>query len=357
MDWDFYDTLKISKMSFSTDIKRAYKRCVAGYNPNSAYIDNAIQDQFRKATIAYYVLSNPEFRKTYDIGGYDGLRNDGIYVLTLDCMKIYNTIFQPIIQSIDIQPVDEFETSNIINIDTTIPLKTVYIGEYRDIHIGRKSICDKCKGTGSDDCIMRACKKCQGRRVLPYIVNEKTIVKKCELCNGIGVNLRNKCTKCDGTRTMLEDYCTTITIPVGVSDGEKIVVAKQGNIVFGNNARDDIIITVNYETNLIYQTKKKCVREINEMHELDLYCVKSITLATSLCRKAINIELLNGDNKEIRLDNIIKPNDIISIENAGLPLRNNPNKCGKLYIVFQIIYPTRIPDDKIDLLYDILSNA
>lgn len=351
MDWDFYDILKISKMSFDTDIKRAYKRCVAGYNTTQSS-EPIIYDKFRKATIAYHVLSNPEYRKTYDLYGYEGLKNNGVYVMTIDFMKIYNTVFQQIIQ--EVQQVDDGEVSNIINMEVIIPLNVVYVGEYKTVVVHRKSICNKCHGTGADDCIMRACKKCQGRGRIPDKSDGKPIIKRCDMCNGIGVNLKNRCIICDGKRTTLEDYSVTFMIPVGVSNGEEFIIKNQGNIMIGNNARDNIVLTVKYADNSTFRTMKQCPN-ITDMCIRDLCVMKTISLASSMCNKTIYVELLNGMKKEIKLDHIIKQNDIITIDNAGLPEHGNPTKCGKLFIVFQISYPKRVPDDKIDTLYELLN--
>jgi molecular chaperone DnaJ len=202
---------------------------------------------------------------------------------------------------------------------------------------------------------MRACRKCQGRGRIPDKIDGKPVIRRCDMCNGNGVNLKNKCKVCDGSRTAFEEHNVTFMIPVGVTDGEEFIVKNQGNIIIGNNTRDNVVFTVRYDNDSIFKTNKQCPNIVG-MESRDLCVAKSISLASSLCNKPVNVELLNGDKRELCIDHIIKPNDIVIIENAGLPEHGNPTKCGRLFIVFKIAYPKCIPNDKVNTLFELLNS-
>lgn len=358
---NFYDILNIQKDAMNNDIKKAYKRQILKYNPKCQLNDEEL-DMFRRIIIAYHILSNHEYRKIYDMYGYDGLIQNGIYVLDLDCKKIYDDMFQNSLFTVDTTQIEKIEQTNIITVVNEIPLKILYTGKYEKVNILRKSLCSKCCGTGSDDGILRVCRKCQGRRVLVTIVDGKHTIRKCEYCDGFGINNKiHVCKTCNGERTELEQYCVEYLIPVGVHDDEIISVNNCGNINIGNNTRDVVNIHIKYQSNPVYSTKKNynrdtstqnipsCDVNLQNMTDTDLFMMLQINLVDSLCKRKIPILLPDNTVMDYCPNNIIKPNDIRIIDNAGLPTRNNKNIKGKLYVCFQIIYPTKIMDDKIDL--------
>jgi DnaJ-class molecular chaperone len=356
---NFYDILKIQKDALDNDIKKAYKRQILKYNPRCQTSDEE-QDMFRRIIIAYYILSNHEYRKIYDVSGYDGLIQNGVYVLDLDYKKIYDDMFQNSLFTVDTSHIEKIEQTNIITVINEIPLKIIYSGKYEKVNIMRKSLCSKCSGTGSDDGVLRVCRKCQGRRVLVTIIDGKHEIRKCEYCNGFGINNKiHVCKSCNGERTELEQYCVEYMIPVGVSDDEIISVSDCGNINIGNNTRDIVNIHIKYVPDKTYLTKKTfndCQNlitcdmiDLQNMTNNDIFTILPINLIDALCKRKISITMPDNNVVDYIPNNIIKPNDIHIIDNAGLPTRNNKNIRGKLYIIFQIVYPTKIVDDKIEL--------
>lgn len=380
---DFYDILKIQKDAMDNDIKKAYKRQILKYNPRYQLCDDEY-DMFRRIIIAYYILSNQEYRKIYDLRGYDGLLQSGIYVLDLDCKKIYDDMFQNSLFTVDTSHIEKIEQTNIITVVNEIPLKIIYSGKYEKVNIMRKSLCSKCHGTGSDDGILRACRKCQGRRILVTIIEGKHEIRKCEYCNGFGINSKiHVCKSCNGERTELEQYCVEYLIPVGVSDDEIISVNNCGNINIGNNIRDVVNIHIKYAPDQTYLTKKtfndgrnitlrdrltngepiardsvsRDTIDLQNMTNNDIFMTLQINLVDALCKRKISITMPDNNVIDYVPNNIIKPNDIHIIDNAGLPTRNNKNIRGKLYVIFQIIYPTKIMDDKIESFTSIFAQC
>ena len=365
MEVDYYDILNISKCSLDIDIKRAYNKMMIKYNPNQMMIEEQ-ESLFRKQTIAYYVLSNNKTRRIYDFKGYEGLLMNDIYVYDLDCKKIYNEVFQKQPLQVDTKRIGELEKNNIINVMQEIPLSVIYAGKYAKANIDRKSLCDVCLGTGSDDKKMRVCRKCQGRRVLISVKEGKRVIDECGYCNGLGINNGiNKCKNCDGMRTILEHHIVDYLIPIGVLNNEIIVVQGQGNINIGSNTRELVNIQIKFLEDENYQTNEQC-NLIPEMTNLDLVIKYKVSLADALgqfllcknnelCINPLMIKRPDGIEENIIVDNIIKPNDIHMIENAGLPIRNNKEKRGKIYVIFDVIFPTKIANDRIEELYQILN--
>lgn len=72
---DYYDILGIKKNASADDVKNAYRKLALKYHPDKATPENKMnhEEQFKKISDAYSVLSDPEKRKKYDMFGKDGV--------------------------------------------------------------------------------------------------------------------------------------------------------------------------------------------------------------------------------------------------------------------------------------------
>lgn len=71
---DYYAVLGVSKDASDEEIKKAYRRMAMKYHPDHAKGDQKAEDQFKKISEAYAVLSDKEKRRQYDRFGSEGFR-------------------------------------------------------------------------------------------------------------------------------------------------------------------------------------------------------------------------------------------------------------------------------------------
>jgi curved DNA-binding protein len=67
---DFYETLGVPRTASQDEIQRAYRRLARTYHPDVNH-DPGAEDRFRDVSEAYDVLSNPQTRRRYDAFGAD----------------------------------------------------------------------------------------------------------------------------------------------------------------------------------------------------------------------------------------------------------------------------------------------
>ena len=65
---DYYAALGVARDATPEDIKRAYRKLARELHPD-VNPDPATQERFKEVTGAYEVLSDPEKRQMYDLGG------------------------------------------------------------------------------------------------------------------------------------------------------------------------------------------------------------------------------------------------------------------------------------------------
>ena len=71
---DYYTLLGIDRQASEEQIKKAYRKMAMKYHPDRNKDNPKAEDQFKKISEAYAVLSNAEKRKQYDRFGADGFR-------------------------------------------------------------------------------------------------------------------------------------------------------------------------------------------------------------------------------------------------------------------------------------------
>jgi len=66
---DFYEVLGVGRRADPEEIKKAYRSLALKYHPDKNKGDKAAEARFKEISEAYAVLSDPEKRKRYDLGG------------------------------------------------------------------------------------------------------------------------------------------------------------------------------------------------------------------------------------------------------------------------------------------------
>src|SRR5258707_5731747 len=66
---DYYAVLGVRRDANAEEIKKAYRRLARELHPD-VNPDPVTQERFKEITQAYEVLSDPEKRQMYDLGGY-----------------------------------------------------------------------------------------------------------------------------------------------------------------------------------------------------------------------------------------------------------------------------------------------
>ena len=66
---DFYSVLGVSKKASQDEIKKAHRKLVRQYHPDTNPDDKAAEERFKEIQQAYDTLGDPDKRKAYDSGG------------------------------------------------------------------------------------------------------------------------------------------------------------------------------------------------------------------------------------------------------------------------------------------------
>ena len=104
LETEYYDLLGLAPSSSQDDIKRAYRRLAIKHHPDKNLHDPTASERFKKISIAYQTLSDPELRRRYNELGAKAGTPEGGYV---DPEQVFSALFGgekfvPIIGSISL---------------------------------------------------------------------------------------------------------------------------------------------------------------------------------------------------------------------------------------------------------------
>lgn len=324
---DYYDILGINKKATDDEIKKAYRKLAMKYHPDKVSESERVTatKKFQEISEAYEVLSQPERRKNYDLGGKDFsdpsfARNDAFNIFA-EFFKDSGVNGFPMPFSFQNLNTEKKNKDTVYNLN--ISLKDVYNGVTKKLKVTRKII--------SKD----------GQIVKDY----STSWKKCQDCNGSGkkmslqqmgnmlIQQQKDCNICNSKGYMfLPGYNLTdfseiieINIPKGCKSGYKEKFPNRGNAHLGSHPGDLIVIVNTSDNDSGFSRKNN-----------DLFYTKEINLKEALC--GVDFKLITLDNRELHIiyKDIISPKEERLIAKEGIKSRDN---VGNLYIVFEIIFP------------------
>lgn len=76
MGRDYYSVLGVPRNASSEDIRKAYKRQALVFHPDKNPNSKEAEEQFKKISEAYSVLTDPNKRQIFDNYGEEGLKNE-----------------------------------------------------------------------------------------------------------------------------------------------------------------------------------------------------------------------------------------------------------------------------------------
>lgn len=169
----------------------------------------------------------------------------------------------------------------------------------------------------------------------------------CDECNGSGeqVDEKNKCKTCDGKKVLKEKKILEVQIDKGAPNGEKYVFHGEAD-EFPSMEPGDVVIQVQEEKHELFKRKGA-----------DLLIEKEISLLEALT--GVDFVLTHLDGRKIRIKNqpgdVIKPDDIKTVEGYGMPYHKQTYKFGNLFVVFKLVFPKELKKDQIEKISQALT--
>ena len=241
---DFYELLGVGRSASDDELKKAYRVKARELHPDANPDDPRAEEQFKKVSLAYEVLKDPDKRRRYDQFGPEGLRGTGAAGNAGDPSgggfgnlgDIFEAFFggggSPFGGGGRRGPAGPPRGPDL---ETTIDItfEQAVFGTKHEIDIRVPVHCDACEATGAAPGTAAAsCPQCQGtgevRRVRQSLLGQMVTASPCGRCGATGQVIDKPCPTCRGEGRRTEQRSHNVNVMAGVDNGTTLRVTNLG---------------------------------------------------------------------------------------------------------------------------------
>lgn len=347
-EFDYYEFLGVSRDAAGDQIKSAYRKAALKWHPdrNPEQKEEA-EHNFRRASEAYSVLSDPQKRSIYDRFGQAGLGNRGF-----ESSGFNSTIFEEFQDVLgDLFGVDDFlgggrrsgrrgsrgQRGADLRYDMSLGFEEAASGVTTQVRIKRRESCESCQGTGAKPGTgMSACKTCGGRGQMSYQQGFFSITRTCPACQGAGQVIREACLSCHGHGRVERERTLEVGVPAGVDSGTRLRMPGQGEPGVNGGPPGDLYIFLEVKEHPFFERRGS-----------DLYCTIPISFSQAALGAVIAIPTLKG-NEDLEIPEGTQSGQIFRRKSKGLPDPHGGR--GDLYVSVRVVTPAKVSREQRKLL-------
>ena len=353
---DYYEVLGVSKSATDEEIKRSFRKLAKQYHPDVNKEPGA-EEKFKEIGEAYAILSDPQKRQQYDQFGHAAFSNgaggagySGFNVNDIDLGSIFEDLFGG---GFGFGGFSGFGGSSGRNSnrprkgeDSLIRIKLDFeeavFGCKKSVNLELNEECDKCSGKGGFH--EQTCSTCGGRgRVISQQQSLFGVFQtqtSCPDCGGKGKTYKETCNECHGNGHIRSKKEIVISVPEGVDDGMQQRISGKGSAGYNGGPNGDIYIEYSVKEHAIF-----------ERDDEDIYLEVPLTITEAVlgCKK--EIPTLDGTVKlEVKAGT--QNLDKVKLKGKGIKRVNSSSK-GDMYVVFNVIIPTKLNRKQKELFKDL----
>jgi len=344
---DYYDKLGIGRNATLDEIKSAYRQLALKYHPDRNPGDKIAENEFKKVSEAYQVLSDPEKRQLYDIYGEAGLNgfDVGGFGGFEDIFSSFGDIFEDFFgfsrrreRATRVQPGADLRHQ------VTLTLDEVLQGVEKEIDVERRVLCQRCEGEGREPGTqIQTCSICDGRGQVSQSRGLLRVFTTCPVCRGTGSFIPHPCESCGGSGMTREQRQMQVRIPPGVDNGTRLRLRGEGEAGRFGGPPGDLYIDV-----------KVAPHPHLDRRGRDLLYRTELSFVQAALGWKITVPTLNGNSATLHIPPGTQSGELFSLFGEGLPDLKT-KKRGDLLVEVSLKTPTQLTSRQEELLKEFLA--
>lgn len=341
MPRDPYEVLGISRDASEQDVKKAFRRLARELHPDVNAHDPQAEEKFKEAAEAYEILSDADRRATYDRYGHEGLRSGG-FATNFDAFGSISDLFDAFFGGASpfgghAGPAPGGDVAVAVEIDL------IEAAEGRKLEVSYEVVdrCEHCQGNGAEPGTpIERCERCGGAGQLqgvtrtPFGQMVRTVV--CDACHGDGRLPKQPCQQCRGRGRAAVQRTELISIPAGISDGQRVRVGGHGHAGEAGAPAGDLYVVVRVRPD------DRFVREGD-----DLITALDVAAPVAALGAKLDVPTLEGPTA-IEVPAGVQPGEVLTLRGKGMPSLRGGRR-GDLRVVVHVVIPRRLSDDQREL--------
>ena len=334
---DLYDALGVARDADQSEIKSAYRKLARELHPD-VNPDPHTQERFKEVTAAYEVLSDPQKRQRYDMGGSGGM--GGANFGGFGFGDIMDAFFGGQTGGRGPRPRMREGQDALIRIE--VSLDEACFGTEREITVESAVACTKCDATGcADGSDPTVCAICKGRgetqQVTRSFIGQVMTSRPCANCQGYGTVIPNPCRECAGDGRVRARQSVSVKIPPGVETGNRIQLSGRGEVGPGGGPAGDLYVEI------VQREHEFLVRD-NDMLHLAL----SIPMTAAVLGTKVTVETLDGPT-EVEVKAGTQSGSTVLVKGLGVTRLRGGGR-GDLVVHIEVLIPSKLKKDEEELL-------
>ena len=288
---DYYKTLDVEKSASEADIKKAYRKLARKYHPDVNPNDKEAEENFKKVSEAYEVLSNAENRKKYDQYGENWKHAEAYEEAQKAQQQSQRRGQQQTYGNFSEGDYSEFFESMFGGAGRARGKNVQFKGQdyHAEMHLDLKDV---------------------------YQTHKRTLTVN-------GKNIR-------------------LTIPAGVENGQTIRIKGYGGEGVNGGPNGDLYIQFQINNHSQFKRDKS-----------NLYKTIEIDLFTAVLGAEIIVETFDGKVK-LKVNPGTQNGTKVKLKGKGFPVYKKEGQFGDLYLTYQVTIPTQL-SEKEKALFEELS--
>jgi molecular chaperone DnaJ len=293
---DLYETLGVSRDADGDTIKKAYRRLARQLHPD-VNPDPATQERFKDVSHAYEVLSDPEKRRMYDLGGdpfnggFGGGAGAGAGFSFTDIMDAFfgggGAAGGAQGGSRGPRPRTRRGQDALIRLD--VDLAEAAFGTTHELKVDTAVVCTTCHGAGAaPGTSPKTCETCGGRGETVHVqrsfLGEIRTMRPCAACRGFGTIIPEPCRECSGDGRVRSRRTLTVKIPSGVDTGTRVQLSGEGEVGPGGGPPGDLYVEMHVNDHPVFTR-----------HGVDLLCSVTLPMTAAALGTTIELPTLEAD--------------------------------------------------------------
>jgi molecular chaperone DnaJ len=347
---DYYAMLGVRRDATAHEIKSAYRQLARELHPD-VNPDPETAEKFKEINQAYNVLSDPEKRQMYDLGGDSGLAGaDGFGGFGAAAgfggfSDFVDAVFGAAGAGQARGPRSRARRGRNATIRIELDLSECAFGATRELTVDTAVVCPTCSGEGTAPGTHPAmCDVCAGRGEISQVrrsfLGQVMTTQPCPNCGGYGTVLPRPCPECDGDGRVRTRRTMKVRIPAGVEDGTHIQLAGEGETGPGGGPPGDLFLEVVQRPHPIFERQGD-----------DLHCTLTIPMVAAALGATVSVESLDGPS-DVDIRPGTQSGQVIPLYTLGVKHLSGSGR-GDLIIHVTVETPSRLDAEQEKLLRDL----
>ncbi|HET7397300.1 MAG TPA: molecular chaperone DnaJ [Intrasporangium sp.] len=341
---DYYAVLGVAHNASQEEIKKAYRRLARKLHPD---VNPGVEaeEEFKRVSQAYEVLSDPDKRRSFDRGSDPFASGGGAGFgagAGFSFSDVMDAFFGAGSAAGTRGPRSRVQRGQDALVRLDIDLSKAVFGSEEELTLDTAVGCSTCGGDGAQPGTGRqTCAICHGvgeiQQVQRSFLGQVMTSRPCVACQGYGSVLSDPCHDCAGDGRVRTRRTIKLKVPAGVDTGTRIQLAGEGEVGPGNGPAGDLYVEIRVAAHETFTRRGD-----------DLHCTVELPMAAAALGTTVKLSTFDGmEDLDIRPGT--QSGDVTTLRGLGVTHLRHGGR-GDLIVHAAVQTPTRLTEEQEDLL-------